>query len=75
MSITLLHDLINNASGMHLTIKAWWLWQLHPFKGRLADCRAYTRRSCRAPKLGSTEAFRRRWEDIVAPLAHISHPC
>lgn len=28
-----LHDLINNASGMHITIKAWQLGQLHPLKG------------------------------------------
>lgn len=28
-----LHDLINNASGKHITIKAWQLGRLHPLKG------------------------------------------
>lgn len=75
-----LHDLINNASGKHITIKAWQLGRLHPLKGgelRLqSSCmeRGSQILSAKRPKLRGPRSSDR-GVALVAAMVHISHRC
>lgn len=74
MHVALLRELINNASGMHITIKAWQLWRLHPLKGG-EQTAELTRGDPVGPPAEVTEVFTDGGrKDIVAPLVLVSHP-